>query len=445
VIAQAVGSPDRSRPWASLQSLNEEKMTMKPATLGVVALTTVLSLFSAPPAQAVPLLSGLGGAFGYGELAMSPNDDGSSNRLDLPFEINFFGQTFNSFFINNNGNVTFQSALGTFTPNPFPVTNQPMIAPWWADVDTSGGNTLQPGSNNVYVAAPNPDTVVVTWNAVGYFPSQNDKINDFQLVLRNRPDTGAGNFDFDFRYNLLQWTTGGASGGVAGLGGTPAQAGYDNGQGTAFYTLPGSRTNDVLDLVNTSNGLWTFAVRNGLAPGSEPSNPLMPVVVDGAFTFNFNVVLNQRVWVDPLIATGYDYVLADGSPDFASLIINDAFGDGLYDLWLWDGTNYVDSGIDLQEDQEFFFAPGTRRFSIRGIETSAELDPTDPNAFIVGLTFAQAGVVNLTQTPITVFVDPGTPGSVPEPATAWLAVGALVLVARKKLLPGRKLPVSAEG
>jgi len=41
--------------------------------------------------QAIELLSGFGGDAGFGELAMLQNDDGSSNALNLPFNINFFG------------------------------------------------------------------------------------------------------------------------------------------------------------------------------------------------------------------------------------------------------------------------------------------------------------------------------------------------------------------
>jgi hypothetical protein len=42
-------------------------------------------------------------------------------------------------FVNNNGNITFaQGAVPTFTPDPFPIATQPMIAPWWGDVDTRG-------------------------------------------------------------------------------------------------------------------------------------------------------------------------------------------------------------------------------------------------------------------------------------------------------------------
>ena len=409
--------------------------------LRLVALSAAALLTLSPSAQAIDLLSGLGGTSGFGDLAMTPNDDDSSSLLNLPFNINFFGSSYSQFYVNNNGNITFQTALGNFTPDPFPVANQPMIAPWWADVDTripgTGGGTASEAAamitpaaasvagvgNSVYVGAPNDQTVVVTWDRVGYFPAQTDKTNSFQLVLRNRADTGAGNFDIDFRYQQLQWTTGDASGGTGGLGGTPAQAGYDDGKGTNFYTLPGSRTAEVLNLANTSNvnegtpGLWTFAVRNGNTPGSEPSNPLMPVATEAGFAFDFNVQANTRVFIDPEVAVGYDYTITGGAAgqSFASVLISTNVGDGQYSLWLWDGSSFVQTAMLGTNEAYDFGVGGVTRFSIRGIETTANLDPNNPTAFVTGLTFTQTGAVSMTQLPITVTAVPE-----PEPAAMML-------------------------
>ncbi len=253
--------------------------------------------------HAIELLSGFGGDAGFGELAMLANDDDSSNALNLPFGINFFGQEFNRFFINNNGNISFLSDLSTFTPEAFPVATQPMIAPYWADVDTRVGQTPTAfGSNRVYVASPSAETVVVTWHNVGYYPAQNDKQNNFQLVLQKTPGTSNGSFSAEFRYDRLEWTTGDASGGVNGLGGTPAQAGYDAGDNINYETLPGSRSNEVLNLVNLSNvstatpGLWRFSFNNGALPGQTAENAFLPVVVDGAYQFEFNVQLSTCVY-----------------------------------------------------------------------------------------------------------------------------------------------------
>jgi hypothetical protein len=335
--------------------------------------------------------------------------------------------------VNNNGNVTFGSALGNYTPEAFPLSSGgeeglsgiPIIAPYWADVDTGA----DPGddSNLAWVFSPNANTVVVTWDNVGYYSQHNDKRNDFQLVLRNRAETGAGNFDIDFRYRKLEWTTGDASGGDGGLGGTPAQAGFDAGNGINFLMLPGSRTSDVLDLVNTSNvaadtpGLWTFAVRNGALPdGATASNPLMPVVTEAGWVFEFGVEPGQRVFVDPDVAIGYDFIV-DGGPNIASILLP-MVGDGSYDLWLWNGTDWVQSGDVLTAGVEYAFLTGQQRVRILGIEIEANVDPTNPTAFVTGLTFDAAGQVSLRQVAVTV--------AVPEPETwAMLGLGLVVLAA----------------
>ncbi len=75
------------------------------------------------------VIDGLGGDAGYGDFAMGRSDDGSSSLLDLPFEINFFGASYDSFFVNNNGNVSFETTIAGYTPETFPVADQPMIAP----------------------------------------------------------------------------------------------------------------------------------------------------------------------------------------------------------------------------------------------------------------------------------------------------------------------------
>ena len=412
---------------------------LKIATIASLAmlLSTVANAAVAPPGDILPpppapppvvssgpgvaLANGFGGPEGYGQLSQSRNDDGSSNQLALPFALNFFGTTYSSFFINNNGNVTFGGPVSQYTPSPFPISSRPMIAPFWGDVDTRCGSC-----GAVYVASPNASTAVATWHDVGYYSSSSNKTNDFQLILSDRSSVAqAGDFDIEFRYHRLQWTTGSASGGSNGLGGTPAQAGYDAGDGVHFFTLPGSRSGAVLDLQNTSNvsiddpGLWRFAIRNGaISDGSSASNPLLPTVATAAgYQFNFGVVLNQRVFIDPEIAVGYDYRVTSGPNIFSALfplIPGDADGydvfgfnavTSLYDIALGHAT----AGVDF-----VFGGAGVSRFGLRGIDGVPPLDPTSPTAFVTGLTFASAGQVSMLQTPFTINV----PGAVPEPA-AW--------------------------
>ena len=98
--------------------------------------------------RAASRVDGLGGPRGYGTTFLGPNDDGSTGGITLPFEIQFFGNTYSRIFLNNNGNITFNGPLGAFTLTAFPGAPQPIIAPYWADVGTRRlirTASLQPG------------------------------------------------------------------------------------------------------------------------------------------------------------------------------------------------------------------------------------------------------------------------------------------------------------
>lgn len=390
----------------------------------LLAQTAVATALSALPvaAGAIPLLDGFGGPAGYGQLIMNPNDDGSSARFDLPFSVDFFGTTYSSAWLNNNGNLSFASPLSSYTPQPFPSAQGPMIAPYWADVDTRGIGA-------VYLASPNANTMVATWKDVGYYGSHTDKTNSFQLILTDRSDTGLGNFDFSFRYEQLQWTTGDASGGSNGLGGTPAQAGYDAGNRVDYFALPGSFSSSILDLVNTSNvtldtpGLWNFTVRSGeLASGATPGAPLMPTIVnDDGWVFTFPAAPEVPVFIDPEIAIGYDYLVNSG-PNITGAWFADVGNSADYSLFGWDGFDYTLFLGTIGAEQWFDFgAGGVDRFAVRGIDAALGLDADDPTAFVTGLKFAGFGPVTVTMSPYS--ESSGVPG-IPEPASwAMLILG----------------------
>ena len=64
----------------------------------------------------------------------------------------------------------------------------------------------------------------------------------------------------------IQWTTGDASGGSGGLGGISALAGFNTGTGDGinFFTIPGSLSDDIINITGTSNvgipGVWMFQI-----------------------------------------------------------------------------------------------------------------------------------------------------------------------------------------
>ena len=62
----------------------------------------------------------------------------------------------------------------------------------------------------------------------------------------------------------IQWTTGDASGGTNGFGGTPAQVGFDAGDGIRYFAVPSSQTDEIINIADTSNvgipGMWIFRI-----------------------------------------------------------------------------------------------------------------------------------------------------------------------------------------
>jgi len=218
---------------------------------------------------------------GFNANTLAGNDDGSTAAVSLGFSVNFFGANSSTVFVNNNGNVTFTSALSQFTPNGLATgVGQPIIAPYFADVDTRVGNVVTYGTGTVNGFA----AFGVEWPNVGYFFEHTNKVADFELILIDRADTGAGNFDIEFNYNTVQWETGDASGGTNGLGGTSSAVGYSNGvsgSGNVFFQLPGSLVNGALidggvdalvshDLNSSVLGRYDFQVRNGTVVTGTP-------------------------------------------------------------------------------------------------------------------------------------------------------------------------------
>ncbi len=218
---------------------------------------------------------------GFDANTLARNDDGSTGLVNIGFNANFFGTTYTQLFVNNNGNLTFDNALSTFTPFGLSGTSRVIIAPFFGDVDTRasdsnevtyGTGTL--GGHNAFAA---------NYINVGVF-EQLPIHNSFQVVLVDRSDIAAGAFDFEFNFTTINWETGQASGGNSlGLGGNSARVGYSNGSTTSFE-LAGSGVNGAFldsNLVSglihnslgtpfdgaTMNGRYDFSVRNGTVIG----------------------------------------------------------------------------------------------------------------------------------------------------------------------------------
>ncbi len=169
-------------------------------------------------------------------LAMPPNDDGSSAIINLPFSFCFYGDTVNTCYINNNGNITFGTPMATFSATAFPSSGNQIIAPFWGDVDTRVSPvTGQPLGQVVYKITPT--ALYVNWEDVGYFSIQGDKRNSFQLIITDGNDPVIDGGNVAFCYKDMQWTTGSASNGVNGFGGVPATCGANKGNNINYFLV----------------------------------------------------------------------------------------------------------------------------------------------------------------------------------------------------------------
>lgn len=186
-------------------------------------------------------------------------------------------------------------------------------------------------------------------------------------------------------------------------------------------------------LVSRSRTFVNFA---GGAPTGFPETPAeiqLPTVTsnpDGSNT-QFQFIIRElqpgRYFLDPDFATGYEYVIGEGDPNFASVLLPNV-GDGKFRIEVfnaqagqWEFLADVDAGQDFS-----FGTAGVARFRVLGIEASAELDPNDPQAFVTGITFAGGGSFTGRMIPLV---------PVPEPAT-WatlaLGLGCIGAMARRR-------------
>jgi PKD repeat protein len=227
-------------------------------------------------------------AAGFSTNTLGPTDD-KSLMASLDFSVDFYGGSYDTLFVNNNGNLTFGAGLTRYETTSLDMLTSKMIAPFFADVDTRAG--ASPTTYGMDMIDGHM-AFGVNYLNVNYFPSATPHVNrnSFQVVLIDRSDIRAGDFDLEFNYGSIQWESAGIAGGDAnGLGGISARVGFTAGTGMegTFFELGGSGmpgsfldSNMLMGLANTSMnsdvaGRYVFAFRNGgwqfAVPNTAPS------------------------------------------------------------------------------------------------------------------------------------------------------------------------------
>ena len=236
-------------------------------------------------------------------VVLPKNDDGSTGLLPLPFTFELYGSTYNNVCVNNNGNISFDGCVSSFSSTGFPSNNFIMVAPFWADVDTCDPGDSCTGEVAYKQTMLDGQTVFVAhWEEVGYFFENESLRNTFQVIIADGATLPGGN-NVCFSYGDMNWTTGDASSGTGGLGGIPATVGANRGNGVDFfqygrfnqdgtaYDGPGGN-NDGVDFLDdgqicfNTGGEGTSNVPPVVV--SEPDSPIMVAAGDPIdFTIEF--------------------------------------------------------------------------------------------------------------------------------------------------------------
>uniref|UniRef100_A0A8C6Y043 NIDO domain-containing protein n=1 Tax=Naja naja TaxID=35670 RepID=A0A8C6Y043_NAJNA len=261
----------------TLQTFNQRKRNKMESFSIFLLLAVGSALPCLAASQKTSLLYPYGETQGDSENPVA--DDGNSPEITIKKSFSFYGKKYNSLFVNNNGVVSFGKYVSEYTPTAFPLKEGiPFVAPFWADVDNrvSGSIYWRQTEDSVLLSRFAADLsrylvdisftptwmFIATWDQVGYYGSASNKVNTFQAVLAT---DGERSFIM-LNYADIQWTTGTGNDGdiFTGLGGTPAQAGFDSGDTEHYYNIPGSRTDGILNITKTTNvgeqGRWLLQV-----------------------------------------------------------------------------------------------------------------------------------------------------------------------------------------
>lgn len=252
---------------------------------------------------------------------LSPNvpdsgilNDNSSIVAALPFTFCFYGVSYTSLWINDNGTVSFDQPHGSFTTQTFPFTTagataEKIIAPFWADFNQAGSLS---GRIHYEILA---DAIIVHWAGVGYHNAQDDKLNTMMLVLTDgtSPLLQSGT-NVGFFYEDMQWTTGDSFGGIGGFGGDPATVGVNNGNGVDYLQIgrfdgPGTgydgplNFNDSVSWLDNKTFMFNICNSNNIPPivtGIDLCDTLRLCVGD-TLPFNASFLApetSQTTWVE---------------------------------------------------------------------------------------------------------------------------------------------------
>jgi hypothetical protein len=217
--------------------------------------------------------------------SMGRLDDGSSPSLPLGFSTNWFGTSYDSIYVNNNGGISFDDGRGGFSDwgtIDLTTTTRPLVLPLFTDIDTRNAATsavtygpLSAAGNASFGSASG---YCVNWVNVGEYNASGIKFS-FQLIILDR---GSGNVDLIFNYDTVLAPTSSSNGKfVIGYAnpvnqtGTYVKASRSTVPGTLIDGAGSSLTGST-NVTPSVNGRYLYEIRPGVAPTATPTPSASP-------------------------------------------------------------------------------------------------------------------------------------------------------------------------
>ena len=131
-----------------------------------------------------------------------------------------FGQTYDEFYINSKGMISFIEPVIDWTPEELPDAEYNIIAGFWADADYRL-------TGDIFYRIT-PEAVYVNWVDVGYYNNGDDRTNSYQIVFSADGSiaVGGGN-NVQLCYESMEWAHGDVGGEGGCCGPDPATVGVD--------------------------------------------------------------------------------------------------------------------------------------------------------------------------------------------------------------------------
>jgi hypothetical protein len=195
------------------------------------------------------------------------NDD-DTFAVALPFAFNFFGATYTTAVVSNNGNIQFGTDTGAFISSPLNTqTDFNGIAAFWSDLESRADPSGAPGAGGagVYMKVTGSQ-VVFTWDRLGYYLRDYDERVQFQLVLNDPAALTSGEGSIGFFY--------GAMSGQADNPGRGAAIGFGDGLSAineGEVSVASGHSTDVAAYAESIGHIW-FNVNDDGEPVEIPGN-----------------------------------------------------------------------------------------------------------------------------------------------------------------------------